>query len=87
MNFDFPKLPKNFFWRLKSDSWGYIFVEIRVKNRLWGSHRVHYAVVLPHPTLDEAVRRGVRGAMCDFVEHTQKIAALKEFEEIEGDYK
>ena len=82
-----PKLPDNMFWRLRSDGWGYMWVELRVKRKWFGSREVEQGMVLENPPVDKAIKDTAKWVLKKYEERNDRIAFFNEFREYEGDYR
>jgi hypothetical protein len=85
-NLTLPELPDNMFWRLRSDGWGYMWVELRVKRRWFGSKQMEHGMVLANPPVDEAIKDATEWVLKRYEKRNESIAFLNEFREHEGDY-
>ena len=82
-----PQLPEGLFWRLRSDGWGFMWVEIRRKRRWFGSREIEYGMVLANPPVDEAIADTAKWVYRKYKQQSAKAAFLDEFRGYEGDYR
>lgn len=81
----FPELPEGYFWRVHSDSFGFMMVDLRRKTWL-GSRKEETGYVLEKPPVPSAIEEAARWALRKFNIRDQKRAFLDEFRTFEGDY-
>lgn len=82
-----PQLPEGLFWRLRSDGWGFMVVEIRKDRRWFGSRVLEYSMVLANPPVQEAIRETAEWVLEKYEKRSERVAFLNEFREYEGDYR
>lgn len=82
-----PELSKGLFWRLRSDSWGFMWVEIRQKRRWFGSQEIEHGLVRTNPPVEQEIYDTAKWVLKKYNEREQRIAFLNEFREYEGDYR
>lgn len=82
-----PQLPEGLFWRLRSDGWGFMWVQIRKKRRWFGSREIEYGLVRTNPPVEQEIYDTARRVLKKYNEREQRIAFLNEFREYEGDYR
>lgn len=87
MDLTLPALPEGYFWRLRSDSLGYMMVELRKKNKRWGSRLIEDGIVQANPPVPNAIMRAAEWALKKFNAHQDTSAFMAEFRMYEGDYK
>ena len=81
-----PALPDGYFWRLRSDGFGFMKVAIRQKRKHFGSREVEYSLVLEDPPVPSAVDAAGERAMKKWNERQMRVDFLQEFRTLEGDY-
>lgn len=86
MGIALPLLPDGYFWRLSSDSFGFMKVAIREKRKI-GSRVVEYSMVLEDPPVPSAVYRAAERALKKWDERSMRFDFIQEFRTYEGDYK
>jgi len=82
---ELPELSNGFFWRVRSDSFGFMMVEIRRKTR-WGSKEEERGMVLEDPPVPSAIQAAAERALKKFNERGDRASFLAEFRTYEGDY-
>jgi hypothetical protein len=80
-----PELPDGYFWRLSSDSFGFMTTEIRRKGKLW-SVRVEMGVLSHNPPVEGEIERTARWTFEKFRERAARIDFLNDFRKYQGDY-
>lgn len=83
---ELPILPEGYFWRVHSDSFGFMMVDIRQKRRV-GSRHIERSMVLEIPPVPSAIMKAAERALEKYNERENKYAFLEEFRTYEGDYK
>jgi hypothetical protein len=84
---DLPKLPEGYFWRLRSDGWGYMWVEMRKKRKWFGSREIEDGLVLADPPVWSAILKTADHVLNRYNDRDAKARFLAEFRTYEGDYK
>jgi hypothetical protein len=84
---ELPALPEGHFWRVESDSMGFMMVTIRKKNKRFGSRFIERSMVLEDPPVPSAIMKAAERALTKYNEREDRYAFLAEFRTYEGDYK
>lgn len=81
-----PKLPDNMFWRLRSDGWGFMWVQLRVKRKWFGSRELEHGMVRTNPPVEIEIQGTAVWVLQKYQERGERAVFLEEFRKYEGDY-
>lgn len=87
MSVALPVLPDGYFWRLSSDSFGFMMVSIRQERKRFGSREIAYSLVLEDAPVSSAVYSAADRALAKWDEQEGRLDFLRAFRKLEGDYK
>lgn len=82
-----PRLPDNMFWRLRSDGWGFMRVQLRVKRKWFGSREIEDGMVRTNPPVEKEIKDTAEWVLKKYEERSERIAFFNEFRQYEGDYR
>lgn len=86
MGIALPVLPEDYFWRLHSDSMGFMMVDIRRKNKRLGSKFVERSMVIEDPPVPSAIFKAAERALDKYNQRHDRQMFIAEFRMYEGDY-